>query len=146
MSTPPLIAHKRGLGPNQHRPIILGNDWNGHVVIKVKGFRALALNGLRTYSLQGVDVPHALGVIEVVGSRSGQYSTSLWIGFSREAQLPDPGFRVEAGEAVGTLVVPDTCFTPWLEILKSPQAHFRIGDDGQGNALASDPSLLEEPI
>lgn len=146
MSTPSAIAQRRALVSGHHRPVILGNDWNGQVVIKVKSFRTLILNGLQAYRLPGVDVPCALGAIEVVGTRSGQYRTSLWVGFSREKQLPYPGFSVDSGDAVGTLVVPDTCFAPWLEILKSPQAHFRIGSDGLGNAIASDANLLEGAI
>lgn len=134
--------HSRGLGFD-HRPIILGHDWSGYIAIRVKGFRSMALNGSKPYRLADIDVPHALGVIEVVGARSGLAYTSFWIGFSRDSKLPGPGFSLDSGNAVGTLVLPDSCFMPWLEILKSPHAHFRIGGDGLGNALASDLSLLE---
>lgn len=117
--------------------------WDGYVPVKVKSFWSLALCGASSHQLPGLLCSEAVGVIRIVGGRTGQKLTSLWVGFSRSEYLPAPRFSLEDEDAVGTLVLPEACFAPWLEVLKSSRAYFRIGGDGHGNALASEMNFLQ---
>lgn len=132
---------KRGLD-FAHVALNLATEWQGPVVIKVRSYRALALSGLETFRADTLEVPQATGFIELIGPRSGIAATSLLVGFSNQGQGPVSTFELRSNEAVGTIILPGEYFTSWLEIAKSPNAHFRIGADGQHNALASDAALL----
>lgn len=142
MTSMPVSRSGRGLGVDA-RSSIVGADWGGYVPVKVKSFWSLALCGTASHQLPGLLFSQAVGAIRIVGARSGHTSTSLWIGFSRGEELPAPQFSLESDDAVGAMVLPGGCFGAWLEVLKSPQAYFRIGGDGRGNALASELDFLE---
>lgn len=132
---------KRGLD-FAHVALNLATQWQGPVIIKLRSYRALVLSGLETFRSDALEVPQATGFIELIGPRSGTAATSLLIGFSNQDLGPVGTFELRSNEAVGTLILPGKYFTSWLEIAKAPNAHFRIGGDGQRNALASDAALL----
>lgn len=130
----------RGL-MGEHAAMVVGPVWDKYVPIRVKGHRVIALSGQDTYSSEFLEVPLAVGIVEVTGVRVGHQHASLRVGFSLAETLPEPSFIQTENEAVGTLVLPVSLFHPWLIVLGQP-AYFRIGGDGKGNAVSSDLSFL----
>lgn len=143
MSNLPNSLPKSGLGA-AHVPIDLGTHWLNAVIVKLKAHRALALQGLETFRLDDFEVPLAVGFIELIGGRTGSATTSMLVGFTDSTHCPTPTFQLRGSQALGTLVLPGKYFGPWLEIAKASTAHFRMGGDGQWNALASDSALLKQ--
>lgn len=126
-----------------HVPLILGTQWEGAVVIKLRSHRALALDGTSTFRFDDFEVPRATGFIELIGSRTGNAATSMLVGFSDEENRPQSTFALGNGCAVGTMVLAGQYFASWLDIAKGAGAHFRMGGRGQWNALASDAAFLQ---
>ena len=119
------------------------HDWDSYVTTKVKSLRAIALSGLRTFSEGGYSIPFATGFIELMGMRAGARKTVLQIGFTASPEIAAPSFVLLEAAAIGTLTFPSSCFGSILQFANCPTAHFRIGGDGSGNAIATEPTLLQ---
>ncbi|WP_313076642.1 hypothetical protein [Melaminivora sp.] len=122
------------------------HDWDSYVTIKVKSVRAIALSGLHDFSEGDLRIAQATGFIELLGARAGALRTALQIGFSLAKELPPPGFALYDTLAVGTLVLPASCFGSIVQFANCPTAHFRIGGDGSCNAIATEAPLLQSGL
>lgn len=123
-------------------PTDLTPKWMAYVTTKVKAVRVIALSGKQGFSDEGYDVPQAVGIIELTGSREGRHSTLLQIGFTDDETALSHSFVLDADSARGTLTLPAHQFAAYLQIANAPNAHFRIGGDGALNAVASEPTML----
>lgn len=115
----------------------VGPDWGSFVSVRVRTKRIAGSSGAATYSSPYLEVPCAVGVIELEGGRVGRHFTSLHVGFSLASKLPGPSFVLTEEMAAGSLVLPGVLFQAWLMLVNGP-AYFRIGGDGSGNGISSD--------
>ena len=133
-------------GSNLQKAQTFAPDWEQYVTSKVKNFRASLLSGMETFTEGTFTVPMAIGFIELLGMRVGAFRTVLMIGFTDSSKVMLPSFELLDNRAVGTIVLPSQSFGAALQFASSPTAHFRIGGDGRGNALANDVTLLERAM
>jgi len=123
-------------------PTDLTPKWMAYVTTKVKAVRVIALSGRQSFSDEGYEVPNAVGIIELTGSREGRHSTLLQIGFTDHPGASAHSFVLEPDSARGTLTLPAQQFSAYLQVANAANAHFRIGGDGSLNAVASEPTML----
>lgn len=109
------------------------------------GVRTIALGGHAPYSASGWVVEQAVGCIELIGAKVAGLGQMLLIGFTLNEQPAFAGFEVTATDAIGTLILPAHCFAAYVAIAAGQNTHFRIGGNGQLNAIGSDPSSLQVP-
>ncbi len=115
-----------------------------HVTVaRVKSMRVIALSGRADYADEGFLVERAAGVIEVMGARTAGHTPVLKIGFTDSPPVLRYTLAETEHELLGTLLLPTSCFSPYLAIATSPSACFRLGNAGALNALATDSSFLE---
>ncbi len=141
---PTRAARHRGLF-QQFSPLDLSPAWEQYSVIKARGVRTIALGGHAPYCTAGWMVEQAVGCIELIGAKVAGLGQMLLIGFTLGEPSASAGFEVTTTDAVGRLILPAHCFAACVAIANGQNAHFRIGGDGQLNAIGSDPSLLQLP-
>ncbi|GKS85636.1 hypothetical protein AVMA1855_15810 [Acidovorax sp. SUPP1855] len=146
MSTnyPTRAQRHRGLF-QQFSPLNLAPAWEQYSVVKARGVRTIALGGHTPYSASGWVVEQAVGCIELIGAKVAGLGQMLLIGFTLSEQPASAGFEVTATDAIGTLILPAHCFAAYVAIAAGQNTHFRIGGNGQLNAIGSDPSSLQAP-
>lgn len=141
---PTRAPRHRGLF-QQFSPLHLAPEWEQYSVIKARGVRTIALGGHAPYATSGWVVEQAVGCIELIGAKVAGLGQMLLIGFTLGEPTAPAGFEVTTTDAIGTLILPAHCFAACVAIATGQNAHFRIGGDGQLNAIGSDPSLLQMP-
>ncbi|WCM86348.1 hypothetical protein [Acidovorax sp. NCPPB 3576] len=146
MSTnyPTRAPRHRGLF-QQFSPLHLAPAWDQYSVVKARGVRIIALGGYAPYCTSGWVVEQAVGCIELIGAKVAGLGQMLLIGFTLSEQPRPAGFEITDTDAIGTLTMPARCFAACVAIATGSNTHFRIGGDGQLNAIGSDSSLLQLP-
>jgi hypothetical protein len=133
---------RRGLH-QQFTPLDLSTDWSIPQVIRVKSMRTLALSGKCDFSVHGITFRNPMAIIQLVGSRKGACATILLVAFLSDHKEESCGFSSDTGDALGTMVLPIEALSGVLHITSSPNVYFRMGGDGEHNAVANDPTILQ---
>lgn len=142
MSTPPYEARRRGL-MQQYMPLDLSTNWETPQVVRAKSVRSVALTGASTHSPYGLVLRNPFGIIELIGSRTGLYSTVMLAVFSPTIDETIPKFSIEGKTALGTMFLPVESFAGFLQIVSCSSVYFRMGGSGDDNAIANDSVMLQ---
>ena len=130
---------RRGL-MQEYAPITLAPDWHAPEFIRAKSIRSMALSGLQNLNLYNLEITKPLGIVELLGSRTGIVSTVMLVVFSCESESQEkmPSFHCDGEYAVGTLSFPVSMFSGILQLVSSPNVYFRIGYGADCNRISTD--------
>lgn len=127
----------------QYMPLDLSTNWEMPQVIRAKSIRTLVLSGTRDHETHGLLLRKPLGLIELIGSRSGLYSTIMLAVFGRHVGETPPKFAAQDGAALGIMHLPSESFAAFLQMVSGPSVYFRMGASGDANAIATDMIMLQ---
>lgn len=142
MASPSFDARRRGL-LQQFVPLDLSTHWEVPQVVKAKSFRWLVLAGNSDFVAYDLSFRQPHGVIEITGTRAGNYATTLLAVFTSHRDEDVPRFVLGESHALGTLILSLEAFAGVVQMLGSPAVYIRLGGNGEHNAIASDLTLLQ---
>lgn len=142
MTNPPIDARRRGL-MQQYMPLDLSTNWEVPQVVRAKSVRTLVLSGSRDHETHGLLLRNPFGLIELIGSRSGLYSTIMLAVFGRHVGETGPKFAIQDNAALGIMYLPTESFAGFLQTVSGPAVYFRMGASGDANAIATDMIMLQ---
>lgn len=127
----------------QYMPLDLSTNWEVPQVLRAKSVRTAVLSGTKDQVTHGLTLQNPLGLIELIGSRSGLYSTVMLAIFSLQVDKSIAKFSIQDKTALGTMFLPIESFAGFLQIVSSPAVYFRMGASGDDNAIANDALMLQ---